>query len=169
MPSPPSCQSHVPLLPRSCKSQLRNWLGSEGSHGPRAQRPFFPPRQVDDSKQSKVGSVLRDEESNTWLTPPWAIHIRDLLVTLNQGPTPSWPLSQKLIGHVSVFQGHILWSPLAFQSLCSWLYKCSEHYHILQESFGGVNAVNGCITFREVRHEVKGQLTSLLFSLCFMF
>lgn len=70
MPSPPSCQSHVPLLPRSCKSQLRNWLGSEGSHGPRAQRPFFPPRQVDDSKQSKVGSVLRDEESNTWLTPP---------------------------------------------------------------------------------------------------
>ena len=57
--------------------------------------------------------MLCDDEPVAWLPPPSVIDIQDL-AALNLRPAAWWPLLEKLIVHISIFQGHVPWSPLLF-------------------------------------------------------
>ena len=115
------------------------------------------------SSSSFLGGVrIQRRARKPSLPPPSVIDIQDL-AALNLRPAARWPLLEKLIVHISIFQGHIPWSPLSLHfQFCKMLTIVPSLKEVLEEWKSLVIATHS------VRSSMKWTGSSHFYCLCFM-
>lgn len=150
LPPPSSCYFPVPQLP-----QFLCWRLGWG------QREVVALKLK--SSSSFLGGVrIQRRARKASLPPPSVMDIQDL-AALNLRPAARWPLLEKLIVHISIFQGHVPWGPLDLHfQFCKMLTIVPSLKEVLEEWKSLVIATHS------VRSSMKWTGSSHFYCLCFM-